>query len=313
MKDRFRRSVLPTSITTMVAILLSTVPAANAQTLTVQWGAFGDIPVPGRYLATSRRTDLAVYRPSTGQWHVRSRSGSVHVEQWGRPGDIPTPGDYDGDGFSDFAVWRPSNGTWWVKNSRTGSVRSQQFGIYGDIPVQSDYSGDRRVDYAIWRPRNGAWYVMNSVTGEVHVRQWGLYGDLPVPGRLSGFGLGAAFGEDYTVWRQRVGPLNGPSSATWYTAKLDGLLTRETLFGEVGDIPFKALLNSAVCGSVEIAVFRPATGEWWTEAGLATKWGRIGDVPVAADYLDTPSADFAVWRPSNGTWYVKNNPSICLN
>jgi hypothetical protein len=58
---------------------------------TQQWGAPGDIPVPGDYDGDGK-TDFAVWRPSTGQWWViHSSDGSQHTQQWGAPGDIPSP------------------------------------------------------------------------------------------------------------------------------------------------------------------------------------------------------------------------------
>src|SRR5207253_870891 len=63
-----------------------------------------------------RKTDMAVFRPSTGTWYVipSSSPSNFIVQPWGASGDIPVPGDYDGDGKTDFAVFRPSTGTWSV-------------------------------------------------------------------------------------------------------------------------------------------------------------------------------------------------------
>jgi beta-N-acetylhexosaminidase len=72
------------------------------------------------------RSDLAMWRPSTGVWWVRG----VESVQWGRSGDVPVAGDYNGDGRLDLAVWRPSTGVWWVRG-----VLSAQWGLSGDIPV----------------------------------------------------------------------------------------------------------------------------------------------------------------------------------
>ena len=48
------------------------------------------------------KTDLAVFRPSTGQWIIsRSRTGSSGQVGWGSSSDVPAPGDYDGDGIAD--------------------------------------------------------------------------------------------------------------------------------------------------------------------------------------------------------------------
>jgi hypothetical protein len=83
------------------------------------------------------KTDVAVWRPSSGTWFVlRSSDGGVASAQWGSLGDITVPGDYDGDGKTDFAVWRPSSGTWFVLRSSDGGVASAQWGSLGDIPLK---------------------------------------------------------------------------------------------------------------------------------------------------------------------------------
>ena len=86
------------------------------------------------------KTDLAVYRPSTGTWYILESSTnftSYVSQQWGEHGDIPVSGDFDGDGKTDLAVYRPSTGTWWILQSSTNftSYVSQQWGISTDIPV----------------------------------------------------------------------------------------------------------------------------------------------------------------------------------
>jgi hypothetical protein len=54
-----------------------------------QWGGPGDTPVSGDYDGDGR-TDVAVYRPSTGTWFIlRSSTNATSVYQWGGPGDIP--------------------------------------------------------------------------------------------------------------------------------------------------------------------------------------------------------------------------------
>ena len=55
-----------------------------------QWGLDGDTPVPGDFDG-DRKTDIAVFRPSTGIWYVRpsGNPGAPGSYQWGLPGDIP--------------------------------------------------------------------------------------------------------------------------------------------------------------------------------------------------------------------------------
>ena len=60
-------------------------------------------------------TDIAVYRPSTGQWFVNGGATTV----WGVGADIPVPADYNGDGVTDIAVYRPSTGQWFVNGGAT--------------------------------------------------------------------------------------------------------------------------------------------------------------------------------------------------
>ena len=58
-------------------------------------------------------TDVAVYRPSTGDWFVRNQ---FTVNFGGAGGYVPVVGDYNGDGTDDVAVFQPSTGTWFVRN-----------------------------------------------------------------------------------------------------------------------------------------------------------------------------------------------------
>jgi hypothetical protein len=99
------------------------------------WGQGGDVVVPGDYDGDGK-TDIAVWRPSTGEWWVRYSSLGYGwmVALWGQSGDVVVPGDYDGDGKTDFAVWRPSTSEWWVLGY-AGGVPAAWWGQNGDQPL----------------------------------------------------------------------------------------------------------------------------------------------------------------------------------
>ena len=85
------------------------------------------------------RSDIAVFRPSSGLWAVR---GYTRV-YFGSSGDDLVPGDYNGDGFDDSAVFRPSSGLWAVRDETR-----IYYGGAGDIPLPGG-GGPKRYDYVV--------------------------------------------------------------------------------------------------------------------------------------------------------------------
>ena len=217
-------------------------------------------------------TDLAVFRPSTGTWYVRT-FGTV---QWGAPGDIPVPGDYDGDGVTDVAVYRPSTGQWFVQNQFTRS-----WGQMGDVPVPRDYDNDGVTDVAVYRPSTGQWFVQNRFTVS-----WGLPNDVPVPGDYNGDRVA-----DVAVFR--------PSTGQWFVRNQFTLS-----WGRMGDVPVPEDYNDD--GVTDLAVYRPSTGQWFVRNQFTVAWGLSNDVPVPGDYNGDGAADVAVFRPSSGQWFVRD-------
>jgi hypothetical protein len=102
---------------------------------TSRWGAAGDIPVPGDWNGDGR-TNVGVWRPSTGRWLVPGYLDDA----WGGAGDVPVPMHWNGGSRVYIGVFRPATGEWLVPGRAT--VR---WGGSGDVPIAA--SGN----YATWR------------------------------------------------------------------------------------------------------------------------------------------------------------------
>ncbi|RPJ61100.1 MAG: VCBS repeat-containing protein, partial [Acidobacteria bacterium] len=61
-------------------------------------------------------------------------------------------------------------------------------------------------------------------------------------------------------------------------------------------------------GRADPAVYRYANQTWYVNASalgpLTSRWGTLGDVPVAGDYDGDSRRDFAVYRPAGSSWLV---------
>jgi len=222
------------------------------------------------------RTDVSVFRPSSGGWYLAGQAGTV----WGTAGDVPVPGDYDGNGTTDVAVYRPATGAWYIKG-QAGAV----WGTAGDVPVPGDYDGNGTTDIAVYRPSVGAWYVRGQAGAF-----WGAPGDIPVPGDYDGNGTW-----DMAVFRPSVGAwyVRGQAGATW---------------GAFGDVPVIGDYDGN--GTTDIAVFRPTTGSWYVLGQAGATWGALGDTPVPGDYDGDGRTDTAVYRRSTGTWLVHGSSGV---
>lgn len=243
------------------------------------------------------RTDLAVFRPSTGSWFINNSSnGSFRGLQFGANGDIPTPEDFDGDNITDIAVFRPSEGNWYVFQSSTNTFTGFGWGSNGDIPAQGDYDGDAKADYAVFRPSNGVWYRFGSSSGAV-IGQFGINGDRPVTGDYDGDGK-----YDLAVFR--------PSNGVWYSLRSIDNSFQASAFGIATDIPAQGDFDND--GKTDLAVYRD--GVWYTLNSFngsftVQNFGSAGDIPVVGDYDGDGRDDIGVFRPSNGVWYTLRTTS----
>lgn len=127
------------------------------------------------------RTDISVFRPSDGTWHMlASATNTYRMLPFGVSSDRIVPADYDGDGRTDVAIWRPTTGVWWIVRSSDGVLSTIVWGVSSDKPAPGDYDGDGRADIAVYR--GGTWYIVQSSNGSIAYHQFGLDGDIPIAG-----------------------------------------------------------------------------------------------------------------------------------
>jgi hypothetical protein len=242
------------------------------------------------------RSDIAVFRASSGGWFVRQSAGGDTGVVYGTNGDLPVPGDYDGDGRTDVAIFRPSTGLWSIHKSSGGPDTALTYGINGDVPVPGDYDGDGRTDIAVFRPSSGGWYYRRSSTGADVAVTFGVAGDIPVVGDYDGDAR-----TDIAVFR--------PASGAWFVHGSSGV-DMGLVYGASGDVPVPGDYDGD--GRTDIAIFRSSAGLWsiHNSAGgpdTALTYGVNGDVPVPGDYDGDGRTDVGVFRPGFGLWYSRRS------
>ncbi len=251
-----------------------------------------------------RKTDFAVFRPSSRFWYVlRSLDSSIFSERFGADGDVLTPGDYNYDLKTDLAVRRPSDNGWYISPSLPsgGGTGGGPFGVSGDIAVPDDYDGDGYTDLATYRPSDGTWNVKFSsrnreggVGNPVYQISFpfGASTDRPVPGDYDGDGRA-----DFAVFR--------PASGDWYILRSSDGLVSGVNFGLGTDLAVPADYDGDL--KTDVAVFRE--GAWYylrsSDGGfVGIAWGIATDKPAPGDYDGDGKYDVAVYRPSEGAWYA---------
>lgn len=249
-----------------------------------------------------KETDIAIYAPTSNQWHFRDQGGSFITTLFSYPIETPVPADYDGDGITDIANIA-TDGTWYYTSSLTITHRTlPAFGLPGDYLVPGDWDGDLKADQAVYRmgknPGDQSYFyyrgTFNNLFDNITYIPFGQNGDLPIVGDYDGDGK-----QDPTIFR--------PSKGEWWYLRSSDGTNRAFQFGRNGDKPVSGDFTGD--GKTDIAFFRPETGEWFVlrsedNSYYSAPFGVAGDVLVVGDYDGDGRDDIGVWRPSNGIWYI---------
>ena len=249
--------------------------------------------------------DLAVWHARTGNWFIRSGTGSVlsWAVSWGGPASRVLPGDYNGDGRNDFAIY--NQGRWSIRALSGESLANDvQWGWAGAIPVPGDYDGDRTNDLAVIDPLSGRWFI-RSLSGRILLWNfaWGFAGCEAIAGDYDGDGCAD------------LGVFN-PATGRWYLYSP----YRNRVFN--WDLAWGGAWGTALSGDYDgdgaddLVAFDRATSHWYVYSPAQAKvliwrlqWGFPGVLPVRGDFDGDGRADPTVYAPASGWWYRLSSAS----
>jgi hypothetical protein len=219
--------------------------------------------------------DLALYRPSTGQFFVRSSlTGSVTAIQFGAPGDHGLLCKWNNNiinGGDNLMLYR--NGVWFVNYAGDGAMVDVTFpyGAPTDQPLCADFGLSPQSDVGVFR--NGLWFVCCTGTPTFF---FGQGGDVPI--YIGAKGHGNATNRQNVVY----GVYRG---GTWFIDEFGtGTPTITVNFGGlIQDVPL-LIPNWNGAGQYSLAIYRDGTWFIKPDAGGATivtvQFGAIGDIPL---------------------------------
>jgi hypothetical protein len=153
-----------------------TVTTPSSGTKQYGFGTTGDVPLTGDFDGVGH-DELAVYRPSTGQFLVfvpanGAQAASIHVVATLQPNQIPVPGRYDdlyyfSNGLpykTEAAVYDPNSGAFTIARPAGSFFPNQAVFQPGDIPAPADYAGVGWTLPAVYRSSTGQFLVKSDQT-----------------------------------------------------------------------------------------------------------------------------------------------------
>jgi len=243
------------------------------------------------------KTDIAIYRPSNGQWWVRKSSdGSHFVVTFGVLTDRIVPADYTGDGKTDVAVWRPSTGEWFILRSEDFTYYAAPFGVSTDIPAPADYDGDGKADIAVFRDSSGTWYIQKSLGG-IESITFGTTGDKPVPADYDNDGKA-----DIAIARLTSWWIRQSSDSVAYAVSFYAFAPSDTRYMP-GDYTGEGRAEPALYNAIGSQVWQYYR---YTDGGNTEVGRSISGIPVPGDYDGDHRTDVAMFNESTGVWRIFN-------
>jgi hypothetical protein len=225
--------------------------------------------------ASQAFVDLALYRPSTGQFFIRSSlNGSVTAIQFGAPGDQGLLCKFNNNainGGDNLLLFR--NAVWFFNFAADGATVDISFpyGAPTDQPLCGSYGAIGLSGLGLFR--NGLWFVNGSTSPSF---SFGQGGDIAVHIGAKGFGA-ATNRQDIIYGVYRAG--------TWYLDEFGtGVPTRTVNFGGlIQDVPL-LIPNWNGNAPYSLAIYRDGT--WYIKpqpngaAIVTVQFGAPGDIPL---------------------------------
>jgi hypothetical protein len=225
--------------------------------------------------ASSTLLDLALYRPSTGQFFIRSGlNSSVTAIQFGAPGDQGLLCKWDNNtinGADNLMLFR--NGTWFVNFAADGATVDFSFpyGSPTDQPLCGNFGAFQVGNVGLFR--SGVWFLNFSSTPSF---SFGAGGDVAVYIGARNFGNATdRRNVIYGVYR----------AGTWFLDETgSGAPTKTVNFGGLSqDVPL-LIPHWNGSGPYSLAIYRDGT--WFIKPDptfstiVTVQFGAIGDIPL---------------------------------